>query len=186
MNGRTVTRIQSELVELVDVLLEDGKLSVAVYESLVSFIRNADPRILAAHDVYTEMQDVGDLIDTLVHVGELGTKGSTPVTTAASAPPLESAPASAPAPAPAPAPASASAESGNEHAQLTAFVAKLSELGNFSDAQLDAVSSMVRDRDERIMAIFDVYAAERNVADLVDSLERLTGGSTFSAESKIV
>jgi len=66
-----------ELADLSDCLLEDNKVNVREHRLMMSLIMDRDPRVLGAYDVYTEFQDVDDLVDTLMRVmkNEMLSKG---------------------------------------------------------------------------------------------------------------
>ena len=64
-----------ELLDLVELLGEDGQISSAEAGALMYLVRVGEPRLLAAYDAYVMFRDVDDLVDTISRVGRLFLEG---------------------------------------------------------------------------------------------------------------
>jgi hypothetical protein len=144
-----------ELLELIEALETDAKLSSIEASALAKMVHLGDEYVMAAHDVYVSDQDVDDLIDTLQRIAKREVKATNNV--AENHEPNEN----------------DDDDDEEEAVQRMRHLKLLFQDGLLGSEETRALMRLAEDEDPKLMAAFDVFDSINDQEDLLDSLKRL-------------
>ncbi|KAG5193160.1 hypothetical protein JKP88DRAFT_272466 [Tribonema minus] len=189
--GAAARRAQMELQDLIALLGQAGRLGNAQLIALSQLIEDADPRVMAAYDVYMEIEDADDLADSLVRLAgavcgydgdeqdqtdeDGGESSPTPAAPANGVSGGGGGSAAAAAAAAATDPygdgsAVTDGGGGGETAARAGVLRAMFETGAHTAAQAAVLLRQLRTGGARVHAAFDVYDASGDLEDLLDTL----------------
>jgi tellurite resistance protein len=148
-----------ELLELVEALESDQKLTRVEADALALMVHKGDEYVMAAHDVYVSDQDVDDLIDTLQRIARRQVQQQDGKSSSDEDDEEEG-----------------TQEDDEEDDEAVQRIAQLKQLfrdGLLSNVETRKLMELAEDEDPKLMAAFDVFDSINDQEDLLDSLKRL-------------